>query len=174
MIRSNRFAFPKRRRIESRERRNVIGVCVRLPREMWSEHFEHAADVGVRGLGATPARAFEGAARALFLLLCEDLSRVREQIEEPVACEAATLEELLVAYLNELIFLSDSRGLVFGRFEVRIDPATRGLRLTGRAWGEPFDSERHEFTVQPKGATFTALRVAREGQRWVAQCVVDV
>jgi SHS2 domain-containing protein len=138
------------------------------------EHFEHGADVGVRGFGATPAEAFEGAARALFLLLCEDPSEVRGQIEEPISCDGANLEELLVAYLNELIFLSDSRGLVLGRFEVRIAAAPGGFRLSGRSWGEPFDRERHKFTVQPKGATFTALRVAQEGQGWVAQCVVDV
>lgn len=115
------------------------------------EHFDHGADVGVRGFGATPAEAFEGAARALFLLLCEDLSEVRGQIEEPIACDAATLEELLVAYLNELIFLSDSRGFVLGRFEVRIAPAPGGFRLSGRAWGEPFDRERHEFHGAAQG-----------------------
>jgi hypothetical protein len=38
------------------------------------EHFEHGADVGVRGRGDTPARAFEEAARALFSLLCADLA----------------------------------------------------------------------------------------------------
>ncbi|MBL8837300.1 MAG: archease, partial [Alphaproteobacteria bacterium] len=31
----------------------------------WS-HFPHGADVGVRGVGATPALAFAEAARALF------------------------------------------------------------------------------------------------------------
>ena len=141
---------------------------------MRSEHFEHGADVGVRGLGATPAEAFEGAARALFLLLCEDPSKLGDAVEEPIACDAATLEELLVAYLNELIFLSDSRRVVFGRFEVAIRQGLEGFHLAGRAWGEPFDPERHEFTVQPKGATFTALQVARRGEEWVAQCVVDV
>lgn len=141
---------------------------------MRGEHFEHGADVGVRGFGATPSEAFEAAAQALFRLLCEDVSRVIARVEEPIACEAATLEELFVAYLNELIFLSDSRGLVFGRFEVRITPEPGGFRLAGFALGEPFDRHRHEFTVLPKGATFTALRVAQEGTEWVAQCVVDV
>jgi SHS2 domain-containing protein len=139
-----------------------------------SEHFDHGADVGVRGFGATPARAFERAARALFLLLCEDPSKLRAQIEEPIACDAATLEELLVAYLNELIFLSDSRQAVFGRFEATIRQTPGGFHLAGRAWGERFDPKRHEFTVQPKGATFTALKVERRGDEWVAQCVVDV
>jgi SHS2 domain-containing protein len=138
------------------------------------EQFEHGADVGVRGRGSTPEEAFTGAAQALFSLLCEDVSKVRPEIQERVDCTAATLDELLVAYLNELISLADIRGLVFGRFEVAIGPAPEGFRLQARAWGEPFDRERHEFTVQPKGATFTALEVARKDGGWIAQCVVDV
>jgi protein archease len=142
---------------------------------MTFEHFEHGADVGVRGFGATPAEAFEGAALALFALLAEEPSRVRAAVEERFEVRAAGLEELLVAYLNELISLADTRRLVFGEFEVRIEgDGTAGYRLSARARGEPFDPTRHEWTVQPKGATYTGLRVAQDGRWWVAQCVVDV
>jgi SHS2 domain-containing protein len=138
------------------------------------EHFEHGADVGVRGRGDTPTRAFEEAARALFSLLSADLAAIRPSVEERVTCEAANLEELLVAFLNELLFLFDSRRVVFGRFEIAIEELPDRLRLTGVARGEPFDPKRHEFTVLPKGATFTALEVAQRDGEWVAQCVVDV
>jgi len=139
------------------------------------EQFEHGADVGVRGFGSTPAEAFRGAAHALFLLLAESPSSVRPAIEEQFELEATGLEELLVAYLNELISLSDTKRLVFGDFEVEIrGGAAEPWRLAARARGEPFDAERHESTVQPKGATYTAVRVAPEAGRWVAQCVVDV
>jgi len=140
-----------------------------------SELFEHGADVGVRGFGATAAEAFQGAARALFTLLAQDLGSVRPLSQDGIVCEAPDFEALLVAFLNELIFLADTKGLVFGRFAVDIERVSPGtFRLTGRAWGEPFDVARHESTVEPKGATFTELRVAQEGGRWVAQCIVDV
>jgi SHS2 domain-containing protein len=139
------------------------------------EYFEHAADVGVRGLGATPEEAFAGAARALFSLVAEELEAMPGKIEQPVACEAANLEELLVAFLNELISAADARRLVFCRFEIRIETARGDLaRLTGRAWGDPYDPSNHSSTVEPKGATYTELRVARENGRWLAQCVIDV
>jgi SHS2 domain-containing protein len=138
------------------------------------EQFEHGADVGVRGFGATPAEAFEGAAAALFTLLCADLSRVRPARAERIEAESGTLDELLVAFLNELISLSDARRLVFGRVSVSIEEAGGRFRLDAVAEGEPFDPERHEFTVVPKGASFTALRVATEDGVWLAQCVVDV
>lgn len=139
------------------------------------EQFEHGADVGVRGFGATPAEAFEGAARALFALLVEDSSSVEPEVEEKIEVEAANLEELLVAFLNELISIADARRLVFGRFRVEISGGPpEPVRLSARVGGAPFEPQRHAFTVVPKGATYTALRVAGEGKRWVAQCVVDV
>ncbi len=142
---------------------------------MTFEHFEHGADIGVRGFGATPAEAFEGAARAVFALLAEKPLSVRAAAEEHIDVEAPGLEELLVAYLNELISIADAQRLVFGEFEVEIEGSGAGpYRLSSRARGEPFDPDRHEWTVQPKGATYTSLRVASEGGRWVAQCVVDV
>ena len=139
------------------------------------EQFEHGADVGVRGYGSTAAEAFEGAARAVFSLLAEDPASVRPAVETRIELEAAGREELLVAYLNELISLADTKGLVFGDFDVEIrGGGKRTWQLSGKARGEPFDPERHACTVQPKGATYTALRVGTEGRRWVAQCVVDV
>ena len=139
------------------------------------EHFEHGADVGIRGFGESAEEAFVAAAMALFSLVDEQLRHVRNTVQEEITCEAPGLEELLVAFLNELISLADSRRLVFGQFDFRIEVLPSGAaRLTGKALGEPYDPSRHQGTVEPKGATYTALRVAREGNRWVAQCVIDV
>lgn len=142
---------------------------------MIAEQFEHGADVGVRGRGATPEEAFVGAALALERLLAEDLEAVRPEVEERIAVSAPDLEQLLVAFLNEIVYLSSARRLVFGSFAVRISGgAGAGFRAEASARGERIDPERHAATVEPKGATFTALRVAREEEGWVAQCVVDV
>jgi SHS2 domain-containing protein len=139
------------------------------------EHFEHGADIGVRGVGASVEDAFAAAAQAVSMLVAHDLSRVGSSLEERVVCSAPGLEELLVAFLNEVISLMDARGLVFGSFAVSIARGPEDAwRLEARARGEPFDPARHEATVEPKGATFTELRVSEEDGRWVAQCVVDV
>lgn len=139
------------------------------------EHFEHGADVGVRGFGATPEKAFEGAASALFSLMAEDLASVRDESVEMLTCSGPDLPELLVAFLNELISLSDVRRLVFGRFEVEIERrGEHDLRLAAWVFGERYDPLRHSSTVEPKGATFTSLKVSPGPDGWIAQCVVDV
>jgi len=140
-----------------------------------SEQFGHGADVGVRGRGATPEEAFAGAALALEALFARDPASVRPVREETITCRAAGLEELLLDFLDELIFVFATRRLVFSRFDIGIEESAPGAwALRARASGERWDPSRHEATVEPKGATFTALRVGREGGGWVAQCVVDV
>ena len=88
----------------------------------------------------------------------------------PIQCEAPDRELLLVDWLNALIFEMATRRVLFARFEVRVDG-----RLVATAWGERVDTVRHHPAVEPKGATMTALRVARElDGTWLAQTVVDV
>jgi tRNA nucleotidyltransferase (CCA-adding enzyme) len=134
------------------------------------EHFPHEADIGVRGRGESPAVAFEQAALGLTAVITEpDLVRADEQIA--IICEAPNLEVLLVDWLNALIYEMTTRSMLFSRFRVKIE----GLRLSAQAEGEPVDRQRHEPVVEPKGATFTELRVGRDDEgQWVAQCVVDV
>jgi len=140
-----------------------------------AEHFEHGADVGVRGRGATPAEAFAGAAAALTSLWASDPGSIRPDVEETIRCEAGDVERLLVAFLDELIYLFAARRLLFARFDVEIGASPEGpARLVAKGRGERYDAARHESTVEPKGATLTALRVASEKGGWVAQCVVDV
>jgi SHS2 domain-containing protein len=99
-----------------------------------------------------------------------DLGRVALEQTVDVDCSAPDDELLLVDWLNSLIYEMATRKLCFGRAQVQID----GHRLRGRASGERLDIGKHEPAVEPKGATYTAARVAREGELWVAQCVVDV
>ncbi len=133
------------------------------------EHFAHAADIGVRGVGDTPAEAYAQAALALTAVSVEP-GRVNATQAVHLECTAPDPELLLVDWLNALIFEMATRHMLFGRFAVAID----GDHLAATAWGEPVDVGRHQPAVEVKGATYTQLRVAMEHGRWLAQCVVDV
>ena len=134
------------------------------------EHFHHVADIGVHGRGATLGESFEQAALALTAVIT-DPAGVRPETLVEIDCDAPDTELLLVDWLNALVYEMATRGLLFSRFEVRID----GGKLHGRAWGEPVDRGRHRPTVEVKGATYTELRVYRDARGdWHARCVVDV
>lgn len=134
------------------------------------EHFPHQADVGVRGLGATLEQAFEQAALALTAVIT-DLEIVAPKEMLQISCIAPNAELLLADWLNSLIFEMVTRNMLFSRFEVHLE----GNQLTANVWGEALEVARHHPAVEIKGATYTALKVAQQGDGdWLAQCVVDV
>lgn len=133
------------------------------------EQFPHDADVGLRGWGPSIEVAFEQAALALTVIVTDAEIAVETRIE--VACEAPDVELLLVEWLNAIIYEMAVRSMLFGRFEVKIT----GTRLQGALWGEPIDQVKHLPACEPKGATYTALRVAQGSDGlWSAGCVIDV
>jgi len=141
---------------------------VALAAAFW-EHYAHGADIGVRGLGASKEEAFAQAALALTAVITDPAGvAARERVA--IECEAPDDELLFAEWLNAVIYEMATRRMLFGRFAVRLD----GGRLSGEAWGERIDAARHQPAVEVKGATYTTLRVAREGERWLAQTVVDV
>ena len=136
---------------------------------MW-EHFQHIADVGVRGIGRSMDEAFAEGAVALMAVMV-DPSSVRDETRVEIACQADEPDILFADWLNALIYEMEVQNLLFGRFDVRID----GSRLVGAAWGERFDAARHAISVGVKAATYMELKVfQRDDGLWVAQCVVDV
>ena len=134
------------------------------------ELIPHGADVGVKGVGASKAQAFEQAALALTAVITDPASvSAKESVE--IACEASDDELLLVNWLNAVIYEMAIRRMLFARFEVRIEDTS----LNGRAWGEAIDIPKHQPAVEIKGATLTNLAVRRDDSgHWSAQCVVDV
>jgi len=134
------------------------------------EHFPHAADLGVRGFGPTIEDAFAQTALALFAAVTP-LADIEQTTLVTIVCDAPDPAVLLVDWLNALIYQASARHLLFSRFAVRIEDD----ELLGEAWGERIDPARHHPAIEPKGATFTELRVEPmpEGG-WLAQCVVDV
>ncbi len=122
------------------------------------EHFEHMADIGVRGVGNTPAEAFEQAALALTAIVT-DPTRVAPRERVPIHCPPAELDVLLVDWLNAVIYEMDTRDLLFGAYRVRLGADG----LTGEARGEPVDPARHRPAVDVTGLHADDIR-ARQAE----------
>ncbi|MGZ4955307.1 MAG: archease [Methylobacter sp.] len=134
------------------------------------EHFEHEADIGIRGIAPTLEQAFEQAAIAMTAVIT-DLDLVSSLKVISINCEASNIELLFVSWINELVYEMSTQGLLFNRFEVVIDDDI----LSAIAYGETVNRQKHQPAVEIKGATFTELRVYQQSDDvWVAQCVVDV
>ncbi len=119
------------------------------------EIVNHTADVGVIAYGADLSQAFANAARALFSLIIE-LDDVAEFLHRDIELTAPDEESLLVAWLNELIYLFDTENIVFKRFDVT---KLNNRQLKARSYGEKVDSSKHRLKTGVKAATYHMLKV---------------
>lgn len=134
------------------------------------EHFDHEADMGIRGIGITLDQAFEQAALALTALLT-DPRHITPAMPVHITCRAPTREQLLVDWLNSLIYEMATRHMLFSHFRVTI----RDQELTAVTRGDRLARVSDAPALEVKAATYAELKVFQEnGRRWIAQCVVDV
>ena len=137
-------------------------------RSGWA-HFSHAADIGIEGWGPTLAVAFEQAALALTAAVTS--AKVQPLLAVDIVCNAPDRELLFVEWLNAIIYEMAVQRMLFGQFHVRMTNS----HLQAKLWGESIDPARHQPACEPKGATYTALRILRSKSGiWSARCVVDV
>ena len=128
---------------------------------------DHTADVQIQAFGSSTAEIFENSATALFEQI-SDLSKVRPTGEEKIVLEASAYEELLVDFLNELVFLHSTMNYLFSSFSVSLT----GLRLECVARGEKIDRRRHRLRNDVKAVTYHMLEFnTREGY---AKFIIDV
>lgn len=134
------------------------------------EHFDHEADMGIRGIAPTLDQAFEQAALAMTAVIT-DPTGILPLEAVPIYCAGHDHEFLFLDWINELIYAMAVRGLLFNRFQVAINDEG----LTATAFGEAVDRQKHQPAVEIKGATLTELHVYQQPDGlWVAQCVIDV
>jgi SHS2 domain-containing protein len=134
------------------------------------ETFDHTADLGVRAFGRTPEELFAHAAEALFEVLT-DLRSVRAELTRVVEVQGTDLEDLLVRWLGELLYLCDGQGYLFREFAIlRLTPTS----LKAEARGERFDPARHEFKTEIKAVTYHQARVSQMEGVWTGQVIFDL
>lgn len=138
-----------------------------------ADYFEHAADIGVIGRGASIEQAFAGAATAMFAIMAAPRRLAGEPTDTTIEAAIDFIEEdvelALVQWLNALLATaSEARG-VFTEFALRRD----GAHWRGSARGVRWRADDERGT-EVKGATLTALAVKPTASGWEARCVVDV
>src|SRR6266571_2736757 len=123
------------------------------------EVFDHTADIGLHAFGATLPELFIHAAQGMESLMVAP-EQVQVSVSREIVVEGHDVVSLLIAWLNELIFLFDTEYLLFRDF--KIDSLT-GTALAGRASGEPYDAQRHELSSAIKAVTWHEAAVEFTG-----------
>jgi len=138
------------------------------------EPFEHTADVGLLITGESLDDLFRTAAEGLFDTIVVNRDAVEAKVEEPVTLESDSAADLLVDWLNELIFRLETRHRLYNAFEIAVSETETGARLSGRIVGEAIDPERHELDHEVKAVTRHEAELRRDGSTWTARVILDL
>lgn len=130
---------------------------------------EHTADMGIEAQGESLADLFEQAALGLLDIL--GTGQVASREERLVEVAGYDVEEVLVNWLNELLYLLEVRDFLPAAFI--IDSAGR-QGLTARVRGEVYDPAVHPLEREVKAVTYHQLQVEQEDGRWRVRLFVDL
>ena len=134
------------------------------------ELFEHTADLGLRARAPDLNTLFAEAAACLFSAVLDNVGEIRPNQQVEIAVPGTDREFLLYDWLRDLLREADERGMVFGRFAVTVTDTG----LTGTAWGEPLDRDRHQLSREVKAITYHELKVEQTADGWLAEVIIDI
>lgn len=120
------------------------------------DYFDHTADVGIRAWGPSLEDAFAAAAEGLVAYMV-DAGEARDVGEAVIEAEAESEERLLYRFLEEVLYLFETRRWVITSAAVELG----GGRLRATLRGEAYDAGRHGHVHEVKAITFHDLHVQR-------------
>ena len=137
------------------------------------EYLEHTGDIGIRAYGGTLEELFINAAQALLEAIA-DLSTVGTATQTKIEVSAESLEELMVAWLDELNFRHEVEEIFFRRVEIQ-EIWEAPYRVVAVAYGERVDFAKHVVYTEIKSITYHQLIVEQTpDDRWLAQVIFDL
>lgn len=134
------------------------------------EVISHTADTGIRAYGATLAECLANTARGMFSLFA-DLDDLKPEKVYPLRVEGDGHEDVLAAWLEELLFLHEVEGVIFCRFEVEDVAETH---LVANAYGQAMPAGFEPIGPPIKAVTYHGLGVGHGPEGWWAQAIFDV
>ena len=139
-------------------------------RESGFRILDHPADLGIEAYGKTVAEAFEQAALGLVFIIVET-SRVEARECRKVTLQGSDREQLLVRWLQEILYLYDGEHFIGGNFQIgQLEPGC----LEAVVYGEPFDSKRHHTRLDVKAVTYHQLKVVEKTGKSSVRVFLDI
>src|SRR3989338_2517359 len=134
------------------------------------EQFPHTADIGVRVYGSDLKELFENAAFGMFDILA-DLEGMKTSVTQDFELSAPNDEELLVAWLDELLYNFYTKSIIFSDFKAA---ELEGGRLKAKAFGRPVGENRNRLKTEIKAATYSNFKIKKTPDGYEVSIVFDV
>ena len=135
------------------------------------EILDHTADVGIRVRGSSIENLFENAAYGMLRLWFGDLPSMSAVNETSLEIHAADNQQLLVRFLNELIYVVDSKKVLPLQIKLRIED---GVNLQAIVKGIDIRKLKVIPYTYIKAATYHQLKIKEGIEGFTAEIYFDV
>lgn len=136
------------------------------------ELIEHTADIGIRIFGKDYNELFANAAFGLFDHIA-DLSHIKCNHVEQITIKSTNIEELLVDWLNELLYLFSVKKYLFCQFSVTVEEKKNLKAIVKGVKLNPADLEKI-IKLEIKAATYHGLKIEQRNNLFVGEVIFDV
>lgn len=136
---------------------------------------EHTADIKFQAFGKSPEKCFENAAYALKKILVGEKEKIKSIKTKKISCDGKDFENLLYDFLEEFLFLLDSKNFIFSKIsKINIKILKQGYRITAEIFGD--NSKNYKLKTHIKAITYNEMFVKFDGKSKIYSCqvVVDV
>ena len=134
------------------------------------ETVEHPSDIGIMAFGKSQKEAFENIAFGMMDIMY-DLSKVEKKEKLSLKVEGEDLQSLVVNWLNELLYINDTKKMIFSEFKIN---NFSDKMLAVEAVGEKFDPKKHAGRLYVKAATYNQLELSKDKDNYKIKVIFDV
>jgi len=134
------------------------------------EQIPHTADIAIRAYGKDLRELFVNAAYGMFDIIA-DLEGLKSSVSISVNLEAPTTEDLLIAWLDELLYNFYTKDIIFFEFDII---SIGENRVTAKVHGRHVGQNKNRLKTEIKAATYHDLKVTKNPEGYSVDIVFDV
>jgi len=134
------------------------------------EEIPHTADVALRICGKDLRELFINAAYGMFDIIA-DLEGLKNTVSIDIKAKAPSREELLVFWLDELLYNFYTKGIIFSGFDIA---SLSDTEIFAKAHGRHIGDNRNRLKREIKAATFHDLEIKQNPDGLSVDIVFDV
>lgn len=131
------------------------------------------ADVAIRAYGKTLEEAFANASLGM-LNVITDVKKIKQKTGKTIEIKSENLKSLLYDWLQELIFLWDTKFLIFSKFKIMIRKENGKYFLNAKCFGEKIDPKKQKLKQNIKAVTYHMMEIKEKNGKFSVQVILDL
>jgi SHS2 domain-containing protein len=137
------------------------------------EIIEHTADIGIVAYGKTKREVFINAAKGMFEIIAGENRDLKENFYDKIKLEAKSLEDLLIAWLNELLYISEVKLVILNKFKIK---ELSDGQIKAEVGGTKINHLSIRIKREVKAVTYHRLEIKKDEESglWRAQVIFDI